>query len=215
MKNFIFLIPVLFVWLQACSQSPTPANPTEQAILTDTSGTALGNSLDYKFRLFKFDAERGGQSVMVLKVLRLGDLQEVLLSNVSPKSQKDMIEDPKYFWSKDSKYLIVENSVPDSAYEREVVLFNLPNFQIERRIQGQLLGFDQNNDVVFLYRYNVERQMVSIVDLKSPNVEKTREIIAPPDGEKAPSFILNSQKRSFKVKVYTEGGAAANASFEY
>lgn len=214
MKNFFFLIPV-FVWLQACSQSPTPSSQTEPVILTDTTGKALGNSLDYKFRLFQFDAERGGQAVIVLKVLRLGDLQEALVSNVSPKSQKDMIEDPKFFWSKDSKYLIVENSVPDSAYEREVVLFNLPNFQIERRIQGQLLGFDPNNDVVFFYRYNTERQMVSFVELKSPAVEKTREIIAPPDGEKAPAFILNPQKRNFKIKVYTEGGAAANASFEY
>jgi len=214
MKNFFFLIPV-FLWLQACSQSPSTFNPAEQAILADTTGVALGNSLDYKFRLFKFDAERDGKSLMVLKVLRLGDLQEMLVSNLSPKSQEDIIVDPKYFWSKDSKYLIAENSVPDSAYEREVVLFNLPNFGVERRIQGQILGFDQNNSVAFLYRYNSERQWVCIVDLKNPAIEKNREIIAPPDGKKAPTFIVDPHKRSFRVKVYTEGGAAANASFEY
>lgn len=214
MKNFFFLIP-LFVWLQACSQSPTSSNPTAQAILTDTTGKALGNSLDYKYRLFQFNAEIEGKPVMVLKALRLGDLQEAFLSNVSPKSQQDMIEDPKFFWSKDSKYLIVENSVPDSAYEREVVLFNLINFQVERRIQGQLLGFDQNNGIAFLYRYNPERQLVAIIDLKSPAAEKIREIIAAPDGQKAPTFFVNPQKRDFRIKVYTEGGAAANASFEY
>lgn len=206
-KASFFLLP-LFVWLQACSQSPAPNAEEKPAysILNDSSGVALGDSPNREYRLFKFAGKTGETTETILKVLRLKDLQETTVATLRT--------DPKFYWSSDSRYLITENSVPDSIYQREVVVFNLKNFEMERRKQGILLNYDLLNDVAFLYRYTEERQIICFFYPKSANMEQYREILVPQDG-KVPSMILSPKERKAKVKAYTTGGVPMNVAFQY
>ena len=207
--SFIFS----FIWLQACSQSPAPNAGAQQSnsILSDTAGTALGNSPDKEYRLFKFNRIAGDHTETNLKILRLKDLQEAMVSSViidAPATE------PKFFWSKDSKYLVVDNSVPDSIYKREVLLYNLQELTVAQRNPGALIAFDAMNEVVFFYRTSVERQTICFYDLAKPGVESVRDIIAPPVG-KMPTVIFSYKERNVKVKAYTTDNVPVNVVMKY
>lgn len=224
MKNLPYSLPAItlakaspfilcFIWLQACSQSPAPNSAGQQSnsIIADTSGTFLGNSPDKEYRLFRFNLKKGDQTEAYLKILRLKDLQETLVSTViieTPTSE------PKFFWSKDSKYLLVDKSMPDSAFKSEVVLFNLPNFAIEQTNPGALIAMDAMNEVVFFYRTTAERQSVCFYALEKPAKESVRDITAPPVG-KLPSVIFSYKERKVKVKAYTTDDTPVNIAFLY
>lgn len=215
MKYLLLLLPV-FIWLEACSQSPDKdaAVNHSNSILTDTSGNALGDSPNKAFRLFKFTHKEGGKSMVDLKLLRLQDLKETLVSTIAVEDSVKTGGGPKFYWSKDSRYLIAENNVQDSVYGRETVLFDLVNFNVAKRKEGKLLNFDQVNDIAFVQRYNAERQIICFFDVKTPDAENTREALVPQEG-KLPVVILAPLERKAKVKVYTTGGVPMNFSFTY
>jgi hypothetical protein len=210
MKYLLLLVPV-FIWLEACSQSPDKdAAKQSKSILTDTSGNALGDSPNKAFRLFKFTHQEGDKSMVDLKLLRLQDLQETLVSTITVEAGGA----PKVYWSKDSRYLITENNVQDSLYGREMVLFDLVNFNVAKRKAGRLINFDTVNDIAFIQRYNTERQIICFFDVKDAELEHRREVLAPQEG-KLPVILFVPLERKAKVKLYTTGGAAVNISFLY
>lgn len=204
----LFYALMLLLGQQACSNAPTPASgngaKASDSILTDTSGVALGNSPNGAFRLFKTQLPSGENA---LKVLRLKDLYQALVAT----SKKDQ----KFYWSKDSRYLIADNDAPDTAaYKQQVVFFNLFNFQIEALKNGQLIGFDPLNDMTFLYRYTNERQQIVYFDLNKYEQETQREILTPP-GDKVPSSVVHPKERMIKVKAYMSDGVPVNIGFNY
>lgn len=212
MKYLFLLVPV-FIWLEACSQAPAnDADKPAHSILSDTSGNALGDSPNKAFRLFKFARQEGEKSLVDLKLLRLQDLKETFVSTITVDAKEGV--GPKFYWSKDSRYLIAENNIQDSLYGRETVLFDLVNFNVGQRKEGRLLNFDQVNDIAFVQRFNPERQIIVFFDLKDADIEHNREVMAPQEG-KLPVIILAPLEKKAKVKLYTTGGAAVNISFLY
>jgi len=206
MKNLLLVLPV-FIWLQACSQAPGSEGSTAKS--TDTlpdSASILGDSPDHAFRLFKSVRTVNGQSVTDLKVLRLQDLQQALVAT--------MPSDAKYFVSADSKFLIAENSVPDSSFKREIVVFDLLAFSAAYRKPGNLLGFDVNNQMVFFHRTEPTQQFIVFFHLDTPTGENQRAVSAPPV-EKLPSIILSPKDRRVKVKIYTTDNVPVNIAFNY
>lgn len=213
------LLPV-FLWLHACSQTPTPSGNTPAAgktsLLTDTTNAAvLGNSFNNAYRLFKSTRQDGDQSVTDLVLLRLQDMKETLVSTVPTEVQAPLPNPPKFFWSQDSKYLMVENRLADSTgTTREVVLFDLATLSIIQRHPGALVAFDQINEMVIYYRSDVERQSICYFNLRKPEVEKVRDIIAPPTG-KLPAIIFVYKEKKARVKAYTTDDAPVNIILEY
>lgn len=206
MKNLLLFLPV-FIWLQACSQAPGSEGSTAKSSdAMPDAASILGDSPDHAYRLFKSVRTVNGQSVTDLKVLRLQDLQQTLVST--------MPNDSKYFVSADSKYLIAENSVPDSSFKREVVVFDLPAFSTAYRKPGNLLGFDLNNQMVFFHRTEPTQQFIVFFNLDTPTGENQRAISAPPV-EKLPSIILSPKDRRVKVKIYTTDNVPVNVAFNY
>lgn len=218
------LLPFLlvFIWLQACSQSPSPeaSAPPIASILSDSTAVALGDSPDQAYRLFKSTRPVGEQTKTDLKVVRLRDFQQTLVSTLRAEATPNsaiaeaLRSKPKFYWSKNVKYLLAENSVPDNDYEQETVLFDLASLAVAQRKPGNLLAFDAANDVAFYYQTTPERQIICFFDLKNPQRDQVREIIAAPEG-KLPVVILSPKDRQAKVKAYTTGGAAVNMSFRY
>lgn len=162
---------------------------------------------------------------MDLKLLRLKDLKETLIGTIltdpppilidsAMERMRQVNEKPKFYWSKGSEYLITENSVPDSIYERELLIFDLQNFEMAQRKPGQLLNFDPLNDMVFMYRFTRTRQTITFFDAKTPNVMHDRDITAAPTG-KSPVVILSPTKKEAKVKAYMQGGVPVNIAFSY
>ncbi len=207
MKNLFLLIPV-FIWLQACSQSPSTdvaQQGASQSTLPD-SASILDDSPDHAYRLFKSARTVDGQTLTDLKVLRLKDLQQFLVSTMPNES--------KYFWSPDSRYLIAENMVADSAFQRETVFFDLGNLRTEYKKPGALLAFDAADQVVFYYFPEEGRQVISFTYLQNPSVDKRRDIIAPGIG-KLPNIILMTKEKKARVKAYTTDNVPVNVMFEY
>lgn len=210
-KAGIFLS--VFIWFHACSQSPAP-NTSTTSVLTDSSAV-LGSSPNNAFRLFKSTRQKGDQTETDLKILRMQDMRETLVSTVPlDDPSNEITKGPKFFWSKDSKYLIVDNSMPDSAYKREVVLYSLPDLAVAQRNPGALIGFDAMNEVVFFYRSTDERQSICFYDLKKPSIESVRDVTAAPIG-KMPTLIFSYKERKVKVKAYTTDDTPVNFSEEY
>lgn len=166
----------------------------------------MGESPDRAYRLFKFTRQSGDKTVSDLKLLRLNDLKETLVSTLSTE--------PKAYWSSDNRYLITENSQPDSMYGREVVLFDLNNFEMGKKKQGQLVNYDLLHDIVFMYNYDSTRQSIIFFDSRVPEIEQRREILAAPAG-KLPNIILEPKEKKARVKAYTTGGAAVNIAIHY
>ena len=206
-KAGLFLLPI-FIWLQACSQAPAPASADQQSnsILSDTSGVVISDSPDGNYRLFKYTRKVGEQTETDLRILRLKDLKGALVSTLRTE--------PKAYWSSDSKDLITENSVPDSVYQREVVIYSVGTFEIYRRKQGQLINYDLVNNVVFMYTYDSTRQTITAFRVDNTDSEKRQEIVAPPAG-RIPIAILAPLEKKAKIKAYTTGGAAVNIAFNY
>ncbi len=216
MKNLLLFLP-LFVWLHACSQSPNSngASGKSNSILSDTSGNTLGNSPDGQYRLFKFARKEGDKAVIDLKLLRLRDLSEALVSTLPAEDEfKVLAPYPRFYWSKDSGYLVTENSITDSVYKRETVLFDLMNFSMGKRKQGNLLGFDGVNDVAFVYRQSTERQIVCLFTVSFPEEENIREVLAAPSG-RLPIVIVAPLQKSAKVKAYMPDGVPVNFAIHY
>ncbi len=216
MKNLLLFLPV-FIWFQACSQSPNPvaADKSATTILNDTTGKSLGNSPDGGYRLFKFPRQVGDQTVTELKLLQFKDMQETTVGTITPDAlTKAGRTDPRVYWSKDGHFLITENIVPDSSFDHEVVLFSLQNFKIQEKKPGALLGFDLVNDIAFFYLPTAERQQIRFFEVKNPGFVQQREIIAPPSG-KLPILILAPTEKKAKVKAYTTDGVPINVSIQY
>ncbi|MBC7774563.1 MAG: hypothetical protein H7246_03925 [Phycisphaerae bacterium] len=216
MKNLLLFLP-LFVWLHACSQSPN-SNGTSgksNSILTDTSGASLGDSPSSQYRLFKFTRKDGERTVIDLKLLRLSDLSEAFVSTLPAEDEfKVLAPYPRYYWSNDSRYLVTENATTDSIYKRETVLFDLVTFSMGKRKLGNLLGFDNVNDVAFLYRQSPERQSVCYFNLKFSGEENVREIMVEPSG-RLPIVIIAPLEKRAKVKVYMPDGVPVNFAILY
>jgi hypothetical protein len=207
MKNLFLLIPV-FIWLQACSQSPSAdaaKQGASQGPLPDSS-SILGDSPDHAYRLFKSTRTVDGQTLTDLKVLRLNDLQQFLVSTIP--------NDSKYFWSPDSRYLIAENIVADSAMQRETVFFDLGSLSTVYKKTGALIAFDAANQVVFFYFPEEGRQIISFTYLHNPTVDKRRDITAPGIG-KLPSIILMTKEKQARVKAFTTDDVPVNLMVEY
>ena len=191
--------------LIACSNPANSGNAgkASDSILTDTSGVSLGNSPDGAYRLFKSPLPAGGNAI---KLLRLSDMKQTQVATSA--------KDPKFYWSSDSRYLMADNDAPDSTYKQQVVFFNLINFRMEAPKNGQMLAYDQINNMLFLYRYTAERQLIVYFHLSTMDQELQREIITPP-GDKIPSAILHPAQRSAKVKAYMTDGVPVNIGFNY
>ena len=213
MKNLLYILPV-FIWLQACSQSPAPtSSEAAQSAILANSDAALGDSYDQAFRLFQFKREVNGKTENVLKVVRLADLKEELVA-VLPAEGDSTAGKTKFYWSKDSKYLIAENVMADSAKQREVVLFDLKNFSIAQRNLGTLIAFDAVNEVVFYYRSLPERQNVYFYDLQNPVGESVREITVPGIG-KLPTIVFSYKEKRARVKAITTDDVPMNIAIQY
>ncbi len=214
MKNLFYFLSA-FLLLQACSESPkTGTGPTADAygnILAD-SALVLGSSPDNKFRLFRSvrKGNENGQADIVL--LRMPDMKQVLVSNL-PAQVNGAKYKPKSFWSKDAKYLMVDNALAEGDNPRELVLFDLTTMEVAHRQPGELLAFDEENSVVFYYRTTAERQIFAHYPLSNPGQEATRDLIAPP-GDKTPIITLKTEDKEARVKAY-RGGAPINFSMRY
>ncbi|MFN0213663.1 MAG: hypothetical protein ACKVT2_05355 [Saprospiraceae bacterium] len=208
----------IFICLQACSQAPAPETAGKQAsgsVLSDTSAIALEDSPSREYRLFKMERIVEGQTLIDLKLLRLNDLKEALVATLSANdSLRTTGQYPKFYWSKDSKLLVTENSISDSTYKREVVVYDLTNFSVSSRKKGYLLGFDLLNDFVFTYRQTSERQIICFFNVNFPNMEQVRELIAAPSG-KLPVVTVTPAKKDVRVKAYMTGAVPINFSFTY
>ncbi|MDO8367300.1 MAG: hypothetical protein Q7T20_10910 [Saprospiraceae bacterium] len=215
MKNLLLLLPV-FLWLQACSQSPAPnAADKSHSVLTDTTGIVLGDSPGKEFRLFKFTRIDGDQTKMDLKLLRLSDLKEALVCTLPAEDDlKVMAPYPRYYWSNDSKFLVTENSINDSIYKREMVIFDLTSFSVGKRKDGNLLGFDPMNDVAFLYRETPERQGICYFPIAFPEKELVQEVLIGPSG-RLPTVIIVPREKRAKVKAYMTDGVPVNFVIQY
>jgi len=215
MKNLLLLLPV-FLWLHACSQAPAPNSADKShSVLTDTTGIVLGDSPGKEYRLFKFTRQDGELTKIDLKVLRLSDLKEALVSTLPAEDDlKVMAQYPRYYWSKDSKFLVTENSINDSIYNREMVLFDLTSFSMGKRKDGNLLGYDHVNDVAFLYRETPERQGVCYFPTASPEKELIQEILISPSG-RLPTVIIVPLEKKAKVKAYMTDGVPVNFLIQY
>ncbi len=222
MKNLFNALPALtftrvgtilfaFICVSACSQSPSPTATvsTKTSVLTDSS-TVLGASLNEEYRLFKSKGQNGGLAQTNLVVLRLSDMQEVLVSSIPADNQTE----PKFFWSQDSRNLIAENATPDSTTKSEVVLFDLTKMAVAQRNPGALLAFDQINNEVLFYRSSPERQSICFYSLETPDKESVRDIIAPPVG-KLPTVIFVYKERKARVKAYTSENTPVNFILPY
>ncbi len=214
MKKFFYLIPV-FLWIQACSQSTPGANAGQAAnghsILTDTTGNSLGNSPDGAYRLFKFKRQAGDKSVVDLNLLRLKDLKEFSLTTITLDSSNI---NPKFYWSKEGKYLVTDRSIPDSAGKAEVVLFDLQNGVEDQTNPGRLFGFDAMNQVVFYHRAAEDRQNICFYYLNNPQFEKSRGIMAPAVG-KLPEISFSYKEKKAKVKAFTTDNTPVNIPLQY
>lgn len=203
MKYLLLLLPV-FLWLQACSQSPTSGAPNQSA--SASADTLLGSSANNEFRLFKTVRQVGGQNETELKIVRLQDGHQVSVAKTRST--------PKFYWSKNSEFLICEGSVADSVNQRDVIVFDLTKLNFAKQTPGTLMAFDAANDVVFIYRTTLERQIIGFIDIKNPRYESIREIIAPPIG-KLPILTPVPAKRELKVKAYTTDDTPMNTAFKY
>ncbi|MFN0174889.1 MAG: hypothetical protein ACKVU0_09605 [Saprospiraceae bacterium] len=224
MKNFFYSLPaeasakagsffIVLLCLQACSQSPgsDASNKTADSLLNDPSAV-LGSSPDNAYRLFKSARQLGEQTVTDLILVRLRDS---LMTAVSTIPAKDSLpREPKFFWSKDSKYLLVNNSVPDSTYHYEVVLFDLQNLAVAQRNFGELVNYDKANDVVFFYKSLPTRQSISYYYLENPSKESGRDVTVVPIG-KLPNLILSVAEKEARVKAYTIDNTPVNFAFKY
>ena len=213
----------IFICLQACSQSSPSDKAANQAhsSLTDTAAVSLGDTPSREYRLFKFTRKSGDQTFIDLKVLRLKDLKETLVSTLPVETDSASVAlakinggGPKFYWSKESQYLITENSVPDSMYKREVVIFDLNSFSVMKRKQGNLLNYDVVNDFAFMYRTTAERQIICFYNVSMPDQEQVREIVAAPAG-KLPIVLIAPIKREARVKAYMTGAVPINIAFNY
>jgi len=214
MKNLLFLLPG-FLWLQACSQSTPNSADKSHSVLTDTTGIVLGDSPAKEYRLFKFTRQDGEQTKIDLKILRLSDLKEALVCTLPAEDDlKVMAPYPRYYWSKDSRFLVTENSINDSIYKREMVLFDLKNFSMGKRKEGNLLGFDPVNDYVFLYRETPERQGVCYFPATLPEKELVQEILIAPSGRLPTVIVVPLEKRA-KVKAYMQDSVPVNFVIQY
>lgn len=207
------LFPVFF-WLQACAQSPAPntSAPGQKSSILNETAVSLGNSPDEKYRLFKNDRKNGEAIETEFVIVRFQDMKEMLLAKLPSDTSKS--NNPKYYWSKDSTNLLLESAIVDSISNREVVLFNLPTFDVAQRNKGTIIGFDAINQVVFYYRTTAERQSICFIDLKNPKKEFVRDIIAAPSG-KLPSLIFSYKERRVKVKAYTTEDTPLNVALLY
>lgn len=214
MKNLFYLIPV-FLWIQACSQSTPGANAGQSAnahsILSDTTGNSLGNSPDGAYRLFKFNRQVGDKSVVDLSLLRLKDLKEISLTTITLDSTNSK---PKFFWSKEGKYLVTDRSMPDSAGKAEVVLFDLQNGVEDQTNVGRLIAFDAMNQVVFYHRAEADRQDICLYYLDNPQFEKRRTIAAVSVG-KLPEIIFSYKEKKARVKAFTTENTPVNVPLPY
>lgn len=216
MKNLLLLLSVFF-WLQACSQSPTPKadEPQLNSILTDTSGVAIGDAPSGGFRLFKSPRQAGDKAVIDLKLLRLHDMKGVLVATLPAEDEFKLVGNyPKFYWSKESKFLITENTINDSIYKRELVIYDLNNMDISKRIKGNLLNFDNVTDMIFQYRQSEDRQMVYYFNPAFPDQANHREVIAAPSG-RMPIVTLTPLQRTIRVKAYMPDNVPVNFSFQY
>jgi len=214
MKNLLLLL-LGFLWLQACSQSTPNSTDKSHSVLTDTTGSVLGDSPGGEYRLFKFPRQDGDQTKMDLKVLRLSDLKEAFVSTLPAEDDlKVMALYPRYYWSKDSRFLVTENSINDSIYKREMVLFDLKNFSMGKRKNGNLLGFDPVNDYAFLYRETPERQAVAYFPVTLPEQEMVQEILIAPSG-RLPTVIIVPLEKKAKIKAYMPDGVPLNFVINY
>ena len=197
-----------FICVSACSQSPssTATASPKTSVLTDSS-TVLSASLNEEYRLFK---SKGGQAQTRLVVLRLSDMKETLVSSTPADAQNE----PKFFWSQDSRNLIAENATPDSISKSEVVLFDLTKMTVAQRNPGALLAFDQINNEVLFYRSAPERQSICFYNLGNPSKESVRDIIAPPVG-KLPTVTFVYKERKARVKAFTSENTPVNVILPY
>ena len=207
MKNTFIVLTALICW-QACSQSPntdrTPGNmPTSE--MPDSS-PILGDSPDHSFRLFTSARSGGDPSLRDLKVLRLADLQSFTVS--TPPAEA------KYFWSFDSRFLVAENTTPDSSFKREVIVFGLDKLDFRDRAPGALLAFDEANQIVFYTTPDPNSQIISFYDLKRPEIKKQR-FISVAAGSKLPQLILQVTERKARVKAYGPDDVPVNVTFSY
>jgi len=219
MKNLFYFIPV-FLWVTACSQSSPNSSAAGQdssshSILTDTAGNSLGNSPDGAFRLFKFTKQTDAGTTTDLVLMRLSDLKEIPVTTIIPDTMAmEVSAQPKFFWSKDSKYLITNQSVQDTACQNDVILFDLQTLKVAQRNAGYLFAFEMMNEVVFFYKPMVERQEILFYSLKDPGYERNRAITAAPAG-KLPNIIFEYKERKAKVKAFTTGNVPVNVAFQY
>ena len=210
-KASLFVIALLC--LQACSQSPgsDASSKTPEAQLNDPSAV-LGSSPDNAYRLFKAARQLGDQTVTDLILMRLNDSKQTVVSTVPAKDS--LPREPKFFWSKDSKFLLVNNSVPDSTYNYEVVLFDLQNLAVAQRNFGELLKYDIANDVVFYYKSELTRQNICYYYVANPSKEMGRDVMDIPIG-KLPNLILSVPEKEVRVKAYTIDDTPVNFAFKY
>jgi predicted transcriptional regulator len=202
MKNLIFFFSAL-LGLQACSQSPS-GNGSSAASAAEA--VVLTTSPNNEFQLLKTESQTNGQTQTTLRVVRLADKKEAVVCNTN--------QPPKFFWSNQQPYLIAESGTADSINQREVIIFDLNNMSVLKRKQGILLAFDNINEVLLVYRLTPERQVIGVIQMKSPQIETIREIIAVFE-EKTPVVIFKAGEREAKIKAYTTGGAAINTAFKY
>ncbi|GEM_PF-1274651 len=223
MKNLHYSLPaialakagmfvIVLLCLQSCSQSPSDASNKHTASVLKDSSAVLGSSPDNAYRLFKGTRELDGQEVTDLILLRLHDLHETLVSTIPAKDSLPI--EPKFFWSKDSKYLLVNNSVPDSAYQYEVVLFDLANLAVAQRNPGELVNYDKANDVVFYYKTTLVRQSICYYYVGNPSKESVRDFTAIPIG-KLPVLNPISAEKQARVKAYTIDNTPVNFAISY
>jgi len=206
MKNTLLLLASFLCW-QACSQSPNnDRSPGNMPTALPDSASILGDSPDHSFRLFTSKNSRGDQNLDDLKVLRLADLQSFVVSTPPANA--------KYFWSVDSRFLVAENSTPDSSFKREVLVFGLDQLDFRDRSPGALLAFDASNQIVFYTTSDSSSQIISFYELKRPEIKKQR-FISVTAGNKLPQLILNINERKARVKAYGPDDVPVNISFLY
>ncbi|MBL7808227.1 MAG: hypothetical protein JNN28_10445 [Saprospiraceae bacterium] len=206
MKN-LFLFLLSFVILYSCSNAQSnsgdgksgasaPAMPTDSAAY-------LGDSPDARFRAFK-SQETDGTG---LNLVNLSDLKTYRIAVTKDAT-------PKFYYSKDNRFLITGNATPDSTQKSEVLIYDLYKMEVRHKYSGALITYDILHDVIFFHTEENTRQSVNFVYVKNPEQVSPREVIAVPIG-KLPSMILMSKDRQARVKAYTTDDTPVNFIIHY
>jgi hypothetical protein len=199
MKHFTFLLFIGGI-LGACSSSPSKdiADNAPFSILQD-SATALGDSPDHAYRLFK-------SSRNTLVLLRMSDMKEMYISRYA--------EEAPFYWTKGGKYLLAVNKSNEEGLDDETVIFDLANFTADQYKQGSLLAYDPDNDMAIIYKAAADRQLFTYFSLSNPLQETERPLYAAP-GSKRPVVTLLPKDRTARVKAYSTGDVPYNFAMKY